>query len=387
MRIAIDATAPVVGGGLTYLRELVPALCAASPDDVFYLFLRSDMGRLEAPVPPNCTRILVRFPRWPRVVWRAAWQQLVFPVRLLRIGADALLSPYDLAPLLAPCRVVLGIQNANPYAGPPAGTWLGRLKNQVRRWLAAASARRARSVFFVSEWARQAIGRRLRVPIERSCVVYHGVSRHLRPADRKPARRAEHPYVLAVSSVSAHKDYVTLVEAWPHLRRLAREEVRLVIVGSVLEPAYHGEVWSTVIRLGLEQAVSFVREVTQEQLRDLYQGAAALAMASHVETFGLPMVEAMACGVPVVASDIPVAHEVCGGSALYYRLGDAADLAAKLHRVLTDAAARVAMTEAGRERAGRFSWPAAADLTLRLLKEDARRGASGRVTGPTPRQA
>lgn len=387
VRIAIDGTAPVVGGGLTYLRELVPALCAASPDDVFYLFLRSDMGGLETPLPPTCTRILVRFPRCLQVMWRVAWQQFVFPVSLLRIRADALLSPYDLTPLLAPCRVVLGIQNANPYAGPPAGTWLGRRRNQVRRWLAAASARRARRVFFVSEWAREAIGRRLRVPVEKSCVVYHGVSRHLRPADRKPAWRAEHPYVLAVSSVSAHKDYVTLVKAWPHLQRLAHEEVRLIIVGPVLEPAYDGQVWSTVARLGLEHTVSFVREVTQEQMCGLYQGAAALVMASHVETFGLPMVEAMACGVPVVASDIPVAHEVCGDSALYYRPGDAADLAAKLHRVLTDTAARVAMSQTGRERAGRFSWPAAADLTLRLLKEDARRGARGRVTRSTPRQA
>lgn len=380
MRIAIDATAPVAGGGLTYLRGLIPALCEASPDNTFYLFLRSDMEGLEVSVPPNCTRVLVRLPRWLRVMWRIVWQQFVLPVSLMRVGADALLSPYDLAPVLAPCRIVLGIQNANPYAGPPAGTWWGRLSNQARRWLAAASARRARRVFFVSEWARQAIGRRLRVPVEKSCVVYHGVSRDLRPADRKPACKAEHPYVLAVSSVSTHKDYLTLVNAWPRLLRSAQEELRLIIVGQVLEAAYYAQLWSAVMRLGLEHAVAFMREVTQEQMRDLYLGAAALVMASHVETFGLPMAEAMACGVPVVASDIPVAHEVCGDSALYYRLGDAADLAEKLHRVLTDTAAQVAMTQAGQERAGRFSWPAAAELTLRLLKEDARRGALGQVT-------
>jgi glycosyltransferase involved in cell wall biosynthesis len=369
MRIAIDGTAPAAGGGVTYLRDLVPALCAASPGDEFSLFVRAGMPDLGVAKLSNCTCVPVRFPRRGRVIWRLVWQQALLPVRLLRMKADVVLCPYDVAPLLAPCRIVLGIQNARPYGGPPAASWGERRRHQALRVLTRASAWRAAGVFFVSEWSRRAISRALGLPLERSCVIPLGVSDRFRPG--AGARRATddraRPDVVVVGSIASHKDHGTVFDAWGRVLARRGARLRLVVVGPVLEPAHGDRVRSAASSLERTGAVAFVHEASRDELVRLYQAATALVLPSFVESFGLPLLEAMACGTAVIASDIPAAREVCGDAAWYYRPGDPADLAEKLDRLLADARARESLAASGSARARRFPWGRTADLTLRLV--------------------
>lgn len=369
MRIAIDGTAPAIGGGLTYLRELTPALCASSAGDDFYLFLRSDRENLQFELPPNCERFIISLPKIGRAVWRLAWQQVVFPAVLWRLRADVILCPYGIAPLFAPCAVVLGIQNASPYGGPGPGEWSRRVRNLALILLTRLSARRAGKVFYVSEWSREAISRSLGLPIGKTSIVYLGVSHRFRPAKHQQPQEndARRPYVLVVGSVSSYKDYVTLLRAWKLIDVSCDGRYDLMIVGPILERTYSRMLNSLVAQLALRNRVFFLPEASSEQLVALYQMAIALVMASYVETFGLPMLEAMSCGTPVVASDIPVTHEICGEAARYYRLGDPGDLAEKLLPLLTDAGARSNLARAGVERARDFTWRRAAECTMRLL--------------------
>jgi glycosyltransferase involved in cell wall biosynthesis len=374
MRIAIDGTAPASGGGVTYLRDLVPALCAASPGDDFTLFVSA-----RAPDPgvggqTNCARLPVPFPRRGRVVWRFLWQQVILPWHLFRMKADVVLCPYDIAPLLAPCRIVLGVQNARPYGGPPAASWWERARHRALRALTRASAGRASAVFFVSEWSRRTISRAVGLPLERSCVISLGVSERFRPGTgaESGAGAAASPLapsdVLVVGSLASHKDHMTVLDAWARILARRGGSLRMTIIGTVLEPAYGARVRSAAAPLGRTGAVAVLPETSREELVRLYQTARVLVMPSFVESFGLPPLEAMACGAAVIASDIPAAREICGEGAWYYRLGDPADLAAKLERLLADPRARAALAEAGSARARRFSWRRTAELTRGLLR-------------------
>ena len=115
MRVAIDGTAPIVGGGVTWLRELVPVLCAASPNDQFWVFLRSDMRGILREIPANCQIVSVGLPQKIRIIWRLAWQEFVLPLWLRKIKVDVLIAPNDIAPLLVPCKkgMVSKIANKN----------------------------------------------------------------------------------------------------------------------------------------------------------------------------------------------------------------------------------------------------------------------------------
>jgi glycosyltransferase involved in cell wall biosynthesis len=372
MRIAIDGTAPVIGGGITWLREMVPALCAASPEDTFWLFLRSDMLELKLRAPTNCNHVWIMLPPKARVIGRLVWQQVVLPLWLYKIKADVLLAPYDIAPIFAPCKVVLGIQNASPYYGLSPSNWLGRRRLQLLRWLTKISAWRADKVFFVSEWSRQAISRKLRLPLQKSHVIYHGVSDRFQPREKKPAEQfwGLSPYVLVVGSVCFYKDYITLIKAWKIVVTNMKQYIKkLLIVGPILESQYYQKLISLADDLKINESVSFVSSVPPSEMPALYQGASTLIMPSYTETFGLPMLEAMACGIPVIASDIPVAREICGEAACYYRLGDPEDLAEKLIYVLKDTDKRSELIKSGKERAQHFSWDKSAVRLLQLLRD------------------
>jgi glycosyltransferase involved in cell wall biosynthesis len=225
-------------------------------------------------------------------------------------------------------------------------------------------------VFFVSEWSRQVISRAVGLALDKSCVIPLGVSDRFRAANgaAPAAHGAGRPDVLVVGSIASHRDHLTVFEAWARVLARHGTRRRLVVVGPVLEPAHGDRVRRAASRLEPNGAVAFLDETPREELVRLYQSAAVLVLPSSVESFGLPLLEAMACGSAVIASDIPVAREVCGDGAWYYRPGDPADLAEKLDRLLVDARARESLADAGSARARRFPWGRTAGLTLRLLK-------------------
>jgi glycosyltransferase involved in cell wall biosynthesis len=203
-------------------------------------------------------------------------------------------------------------------------------------------------------------------------VIYHGVSDRFQPREKKPAEQfwGLSPYVLVVGSVCFYKDYITLIKAWKIVITNMKQYIKkLLIVGPILESQYYQKLISLADDLKINESVSFVSSVPPSEMPALYQGASTLIMPSYTETFGLPMLEAMACGIPVIASDIPVAREICGEAACYYRLGDPEDLAEKLIYVLKDTDKRSELIKSGKERAQHFSWDKSAVRLLQLLRD------------------
>ena len=278
-----------------------------------------------------------------------AWEQLVLPLRAR--GAELLLCPANLAPLSSRRNVVV-IHDVAALAHPE---WYGRAYVAWQRTALPAIARRARLVITVSEFSRGEIAKRLGVD---STVVPNGVADGFSPAaDPGAAARAlglERPYVLALSTRIARKNLGVLSTA---AEKLAELGIELVTAGS-------GRSYMQAGPAPPGRAVGYVPE---RLLPGLYAGARALAMPSVYEGFGLPALEAMASGTPVVAANRAALREVCGGAALLADPDDPEAFADALLRA--SGPEREQLRVAGLERAAGFSWERSARLIDRLIGE------------------
>jgi glycosyltransferase involved in cell wall biosynthesis len=319
-RIAIDARAaarPELGGVERWARELATRLPALKPD------------AYEVLEPP------------PRLAHRAghAWEQLVLPLRAAR--ARALLCPANLAPLAFPRNVVV-IHDAAALRHPE---WYSPAYAAWQRRLLPALARRALHVVTVSEFSRGELLDLLGIAAESVTVIPGGVDPAFTPAaDAERARAAlglTRPYVLCVASQTARKNLRALV---PAAQQLRADGVDVVVAGG-RRPQFAREA-------GLD-ALRHLGAVPDALLPGLYAGAEVFALPSVYEGFGLPLLEAMACGTPVIAADATALPETAGGAA---RLVAPGAVAEAIRAVLGEPAERARLREAGLARAAAFTW-------------------------------
>ena len=287
----------------------------------------------------------------PRLAHRAghAWEQLVLPARVARLGAPLLLCPANLAPA-ASRRTVLVLHDAAALRHP---AWYSGVYAAWQRRLLPVLAARARRIVTVSEFSRSELAELLGVDPARVSVVPGGVDGRFTPsADAEGARRAlglERPYVLCVASHTARKNLGALV---PAARALAADGVDLAVAGGH-RPQFAAEQGLDALRL--------LGHVDDALLPGLYAGAEAFALPSLYEGFGLPVLEAMAAGTPVLTTTAGALPETCGGAARLVE--DPAAFATELPALVADTGERERLRAAGLERAGAFSW----DRTARAI--------------------
>ena len=336
--LAIDARAavrPELGGVERWARELAARLPALRP------------GRYAVLRPP------------PALAHRAghAWEQAALPLRAARLGAGALLCPANLAPVAFPRNIVV-LHDAAPLRRPD---WYSPAYAAWQRRLLPLVARRARHVITVSEFSRAEL--RELLGIEHVSVVAGGVGAAFRPdADAERARSAlglARPYVICVASHTARKNLAALA---PAARALARDGVEVVVAGG-RRPQFAPEQGLRDLRL--------LGPVDDALLPGLYAGAEAFALPSHYEGFGLPVLEAMAAGTPVVAAATAALPETCGGAARLVP-PDGEAFRDALVELLGDAAERERLRAAGIERAAGFTWEATARAVDAVMERCAR---------------
>jgi glycosyltransferase involved in cell wall biosynthesis len=282
-----------------------------------------------------------------------AWEQAVLPIQAAR--AAALYSPANLAPVRYP-RNVLVIHDVAALRHPEA---YSRPYVEYQRRLLPRLARDASALITVSEFSRGEVIEALGAPPERVTVVPEGVDERFFADPDLRAAAERHgltgPYALVVGTMSARKNLHVLDRA---ARSLRDRGIELVLAGS--DRGYLRGSQAGLRRLGY---------VDEAHLPGLYAGAMALAMPSAYEGFGLPCLEAMAAGTPVVAARAGALPETCGDAALLVDPGDAPGFADALVAAACDEHDRVRLIEAGRRRAAEFSWARTARLTDAVIGE------------------
>jgi glycosyltransferase involved in cell wall biosynthesis len=247
------------------------------------------------------------------------------------------------------------------------------LRSKVYRWSRAAmmypTLRRAQVVVFVSDTFRNAVVGGLKLDASKTAVVYHGISPgfHAAGAPRPAERNAGAGYVLAVSSIYAYKNYEVLLTAFAMLHK-ELPALRLKVAGRAVERRTFRSLQELAASLGVEHDVEFLGEVDHDELSRLYREASVFVMPSKRESFGNPLVEAMASGTPVIASDLAVCREVCGDAAIYFPPSDAVALAEKLRAVLIEPSLQEELSRQGLVQSLEYSWPKAARNIVRIVE-------------------
>lgn len=277
------------------------------------------------------------------------------------LGLDVVLFPWNGMTWRTPTKSVVTIHDLWPFVEPEPSPHL-RVRQQRHYRAGAASADR---FIAVSEFTKAEAVKYLRVDPIRVDVVPEGVE----PLTKVPSAPASfngfNRYVLFVGENEPRKDVATLMRAMAVLPEPVRSTTGLVVVGRQHETAN--------VSQGDGIRVEFTGEVDDDRLASLYSGAAVFAFPSRYEGFGLPVLEAMECGTPVVAADAASIPEVARGAALLFPAGDAGALAAALTRVLTDGIFAKRLSEAGRTRAAEMTTELCARRTLEVLERVAGR--------------
>ena len=353
-RILIDGRMALNGGWYTYLANVVRRLVEACPEDRFRVLVRSQRtaaalpkaGNLEVDtVPDGGPTSRIRF-------------TLVNAPRLARDwAADLFFSVSEYAPPRAHCPVIASFRNPNLFTSLAQG-WppMQRVRLKTLRALARLSAWTCDRIMFVSEDSASWIGDAAGVPAPKRVVIHHGIDREAW-APRAGRKRLERPYILSVSTIYRYKNYVRLIEAWAQLARRRPGVPDLVIIGDVQDPAYAADLKAARNATGpLAERIHLLGEVLYEDVRDYYAGAELFVFPSYLETFGHPLLEAMASRIPLVAADIPVFREIAADAALYADPFRPESIAGAMEAALFQPEARSTLVKSGSERVKEFSW-------------------------------
>ncbi len=366
--ISIDYTpAHEQRGGIgRYVRELVAALAAYDDQTPYRLFAAGLSAPPHDSPGPNFTWRTTRLST--RNLARL-WHRLRIPLPIEYFTGDAGLfhaTDFVLPPLRRGTRSLLTVHDLSfmrtPEATPP------RLKAYLER-VVPRSVARADHILADSRATKQDIIAFYQTPADKITVLYSGVSDHFRPTPLTNTIRARYdlphaPYIIAVGSVHPRKNYARLVHA---LAASGLEGVHLVITGGRGQP--DAPVYGAVAECSMTDRVHFAGYVDDADLPALYTGALALAYPSLYEGFGIPILEAFACGTPVIAANRSSLPEVTGEAGILFDPLDVEAMASALCRIVEDEALRETLRKRGFGQLERFSWQKAAQKLAAIYRQ------------------
>jgi glycosyltransferase involved in cell wall biosynthesis len=355
-RIGINALYLIpggVGGTEIYLRELLAALAAIDATNEYFIFGNLETGADLVPRRANFQwkQQAVRASNRPA---RVLWEQTILPWEASRYRVDVMLNPGFTAPLIEIVPNITVFHDLQHKRHPEYFRWLDL---PFWRFLLWASAHRAAKLIAVTEATRGDLEYFYGIPKEQIRVVHHGVDPALFSLTRTNTER----FVLCVSTLHPHKNLERLVRAYGRKKR----DFRLVLAGM---KGFHAAAIEKLIAKGnLSNDVTLTGWIARPELFGYYERALACIQPSTFEGFGMPVLEAMAAGVPLACSDIPPHREVAGNAALYFDPLDEDALENALERVTSPNAVCSPLVAAAQERARAFTWERAARLTLEAL--------------------
>jgi glycosyltransferase involved in cell wall biosynthesis len=360
LRIGVNALYLIpggVGGTEIYLRQLLLALSGIDRHNQYFIFTNRETGADLAPPQPNFHLV----PQAVRATSRPArilWEQTMLPLAIARHRLDVLLNPGFTAPLFSGCPAVTVFHDVQHKRHPEHFRWFDL---PFWRMLLYVSAHRAALVLASSDATRDDVLRYYRLPCSQVRVTRLGVDQAFFGMPRAPEK-----FLLTVSTLHPHKGLEFLLRAFAKFHQ-AQPEYRLIIAGL---RGFHSEPLERLrLELGLAGVVEFTGWIPREQLYDLYSRASAFLYPSTFEGFGIPVVEALAAGIPTACSNIEPLAGIAGDAALKFEPGNVDAIYAAMLRLTSDDALRARLATDGPRRAAAFSWTATARATLDAFEE------------------
>jgi glycosyltransferase involved in cell wall biosynthesis len=395
MKLLINAASTKMGGALTYLIGTARALAACPGVRLTIIMPAEIQDRLRDGLRGAQVEFVLYPFRSTAGAARIYFDQVVVP-RMVRAGGyDALFSATGFGTFRSPVAQLLLIPNAHYFGSYEERAGYSRAAYAIRQWWVRRSIRSADVVVFPTAALRDDVLRAIGTEVD-AVVAPYGVptpaSRAENDGNRGQQilermegwRSAGERVLLYVSLYSPTKDFGTAIDAVARLQR-AGERIRLVLTlpdGLSADPGLAPELPQLLARAdALDGAVLCTGQLSHDEVARLYAGADVFLFPSLLESFGLPMIEAQAAGLPIVAADTPVNREVCGDAACFFPPGDAEACAAAVAALLEDSSGRTRMSATGRLRAAQHTWEAHAAALLNAATGAVR----GRATAPATR--
>jgi glycosyltransferase involved in cell wall biosynthesis len=380
MKIGVDArflTHPQKGGYKTYTENLISALACVDGRNQYILYVdRLPDQDTKIPRQPNFSyKVLNQLP----VIGMPWREQVGLSLQSARDGIELLHSPCLTAPLMLGCPSVITIHDMiwlfpKKYSQSKAGSLQWKLIEWYNRLIPRYASKRASAIITVSQVSKEDIATQLKIEPDLIFVTSEAANQSFQPIKEKgpgQAFRKKHGlhfrFILAIGSADPRKNLETLVRAYAMLPDFLQAAYHLVIVWTapVLAPA----ISKLVTSLGLDDQVQFLNKISNEDLVLLYNEASLFVFPSLYEGFGLPLLEAMACGVPVVAANTSSIPEIAGDAARLFDAKDPQELSRTMAQVLGDEDVKTNMVKKGFQRSATFSWEKCAHETLSVYSK------------------
>ncbi|MBI1763080.1 MAG: glycosyltransferase family 4 protein [Acidobacteria bacterium] len=389
--VLLNALASTAGGGLTYLRNVLPRL-SHSHEHQYYVLTPPEQSENYRRLAGPCLKIekvSVSSGTWARI-W---WEQTRLRDFIETWQIDVLVSLGNFALLTSAIPQILFNRNALYFSPEFArdlqarGEYSAWLNHQVKSWLARLSIKTADINVAPSAALLNQLQALLGSQPPQFAVLPFGFDQQQFTADSQPLAaqitdklnfQPNCRRLLYVSHYNYFRNFETLLRALPELKRTLREraglQLQLVLTTELKQGAIYGgydasAASSLIDQLGVRADIAMLGGVPYEQLHQLYQLCDAYVCPSYAESFGHPLVEAMASGLPVATADLPVHQEICGTAALYFDVFDARALAEQCTRLLTDIRLCAVLVERGRRRAQEFSWDKHCQQLTALIRD------------------
>ena len=372
MKIGINILSALAGGGINDFENLLPFINKIDKQNNYIIFITKTQKELIKIIPTEMKKVEINYlpsNHYLSAPFRHLWEQFIFPFYIMMYRIDVLYSIGNITSILAPCRIVLYIGNANPYSLKYVKWPLKyRVQNIELKWLGWLSAKRADKVRFPSKNTMNLLSDHLNLPPDKCVVIYNGLNENFKNALLGKDFESIHQnrYVLSVGLIYSHKNYHRLLEAFKILVDKYHYKGDLLIVGNYFEDYYFKYLNNLVKSLSLQERVFFKGKVLNMDLIGYYKFADVFVLPSISESFGIPLIEAMTIGTPIVASDCEMEdkyrgicfnpfREVCGNAASYCNPFDPQDITESIYKVISDITYRDQLVSNGKLRSKQFS--------------------------------
>jgi len=307
--------------------------------------------------------------KWQYVVFhsRKLWTLLGLSGKLKKYKPDVFFSPTHYLPLSVACPSVIAILDVSYLYYP--GLFKKKDLYQLKFW-GGFSIKKAKKIITISNSSKNDIIKMYKVNPDKIAVVYPGIkkdlgikNKDLKMTDLNEKYGISSPYILFVGTLQPRKNIARLVEAFSKLK----SGVNLVVIGK--KGWQFEDILTSPKKYGVEKRVKFLDSVSDEELPSFYKNALCFVLPSLYEGFGLPILEAMQYGCPVLTSNVSSLPEAGGDAAMYFNPEDTADIAEKIDKVISDSKLRDEMVKKGYNQVKKFSWEKTAKETLKVLEE------------------